>query len=123
MSFLLKAGYTATITTDALTQGSYYEPGVNVDPVAMSPSSTYVIQPNTYDTIYETTFQGEGHTLTVSFADIAALQNKALYLIAAQADNAPEVTDSDELLAVPNTIAAVNACIECLIAAGLMVGS
>ncbi len=119
-SFLLKAGYVATLTTDANSVSKYSiikDPSNDgVGPVDLSASAATLLGPYTKDKRIKIDEIGSPVVISIEFL------NGALYIKNDDPENnIAEVDDSGELLAIPNTIAAVNSILELLVAKGLMV--
>lgn len=126
-------GYSLSFTTDAFTSGYYVRldvpGGTKYTPATMAVSTAYTIGPFNEGRDYR--FDYAGNDLVFSYTpsgvftgqdevDYVSTSDDVTALAPLNETNIPEVTDSGELLAVPDTIAAVNGILAILVAAGLM---
>lgn len=116
-TYIIKSGHQLTITTDALTSGSYYRAGdsdnTKTAPTSFSVSSTTVLGPFTNDQRYEIDYNGTGITITDIFTDLSVIGN----LTGTQAEFLDDLANDANGTAIATF---ANAIRDALIAAGIM---
>ncbi len=119
-TYTIKAGHKLTVSTNALTKGSYFRIGdpdnAQTAPTSFNVSSVTVIGPFTNDQRYQIDSNGAGITVTDAFTDLSGL-SVISDLTGVQADFLDDLADDASGAAIATF---ANAIRDALVAAGIM---